>query len=133
TVSEINNDYFTVQRSRDMENFENIATVKGSGNSNTPINYSSTDNNPLEGISYYRLKQTDFDGTVTYSNAVPVTISKTKTSTGKSLSINNIIVYPNPGEGLFNINFENKEKAVFQFIFYDITGRQLQFSQKTMV
>lgn len=130
TSSEINNDYFIVQRSRDMENFENIASVKGAGNSSIPIHYTTSDDNPLEGVSYYRLKQTDFDGTVSYSKAVPITISRSKIQSENNLSLNNILIYPNPSDGLININFENKEKAIFQFIVYDIMGRQVQFSQK---
>ncbi len=67
TASEINNDYFTIERSSDGNHFESIGTVKGKGNSSTNTRYSFTDNNPFDGISYYRLKQTDFDNAYTYS------------------------------------------------------------------
>ncbi|TAE80628.1 MAG: hypothetical protein EAY81_10345, partial [Bacteroidetes bacterium] len=67
TASEINNDYFTIERSVDGEDFEDVGTIKGRGNSSTNSHYHFTDNNPFEGISYYRLKQTDFDGKYTYS------------------------------------------------------------------
>jgi hypothetical protein len=67
TASEINNDYFTLERSKDGNSFEAVGDVKGHGNSNRNIRYSYTDNNPFGGISYYRLKQTDFDGKYTYS------------------------------------------------------------------
>ncbi len=67
TASEINNDYFTIERSTDGNHFESIGRVKGKGNTNTNTRYSFTDNNPFAGISYYRLKQTDFDDTYTYS------------------------------------------------------------------
>jgi hypothetical protein len=72
TASEINNDYFTVERSIDSKSFEIITTVKGAGNSNTVLKYSAIDNNPPLGIIYYRLKQTDFDGTYKYSNVIAV-------------------------------------------------------------
>lgn len=62
TSSEINNDYFTIERSNDAVHFEAIATVEGSGNTVTPVNYNYVDSNPLPGISYYRLKQTDYNG-----------------------------------------------------------------------
>ncbi|MES2654456.1 MAG: SBBP repeat-containing protein [Bacteroidota bacterium] len=67
TASEINNDYFTIERSIDGNNFESVGTVKGQGFSNTNTRYSFTDNNPFNSISYYRLKQTDFDDRYTYS------------------------------------------------------------------
>jgi predicted SpoU family rRNA methylase len=68
TASEINNDYFTIERSKDGRSFEAFGNVKGQGNSNRNIRYSYTDNNPFSGISYYRLKQTDFDGKYAYSS-----------------------------------------------------------------
>ena len=67
TASEINNNYFSVERSKDGEHFENIGMVKGAGNTNTTILYNFTDETPLTGTSYYRLKQTDFDGKYSYS------------------------------------------------------------------
>jgi hypothetical protein len=67
TASEINNDYFTLERSKDGNSFEAVGNVKGQENSNRNIRYSYTDNNPFSGISYYRLKQTDFDGKYAYS------------------------------------------------------------------
>ena len=76
TASEINNDYFTIQRSVDGINFENLAIVDGAGNSNKTLNYSTQDKNPFSGISYYRLVQTDFDGTMHYYNKVQVNIIK---------------------------------------------------------
>ena len=62
TFSEENNNYFTLERSLDAFNYDSIATVKGSGNSSSIINYSILDKYPFSGVSYYRLKQTDFDG-----------------------------------------------------------------------
>ncbi len=62
TASETNNDYFTIQRSSDGQNWENLIQVAGAGNSTTVRNYEYTDYSSLNGTSYYRLKQTDFDG-----------------------------------------------------------------------
>ena len=75
TATEINNDFFTIERSSDGILFESVITKKGAGSSTKAINYSSLDDKPLNGISYYRLKQTDFDGSFTYSNIVKL-ISK---------------------------------------------------------
>ncbi|GEM_PF-3211656 len=66
TASETNNDFFTLERSQDTRVTQAIATIPGAGNSNQVLTYQHNDPDPLEGISYYRLKQTDFDGTVEY-------------------------------------------------------------------
>jgi hypothetical protein len=76
TASEKNNDYFTVEKSIDSKNFVDVAKVQGAGNSNSELSYSSIDNNPFNGISYYRLKQTDYDGQFTYSKIVTVSSSE---------------------------------------------------------
>ena len=74
TVSEINNDYFTIERSIDGTDFEFIDEVLGSGTSNQLITYGTMDEDPHYGISYYRLKQTDYDGKFEYSDLVAVNI-----------------------------------------------------------
>lgn len=86
TVSEENNDYFTLERSEDGKNFEVVATVDGAGISAAVLKYSFTDKNPLFGRSYYRLSQTDFDGTSESFELKTVEIS----------SINDLKVFPNP-------------------------------------
>lgn len=75
TATEINNDYFTIERSYNGNEFTEIAKVKGAGNSTSLIEYNMIDNNPLPGVSYYRLKQTDFDNQFSYSNIVSVRFS----------------------------------------------------------
>ncbi len=72
TSSEKNNDYFTVEKSKDAFNFKNILTKKGAGNSSSLLNYYAKDLYPFSETSYYRLKQTDFDGNSTYSKSVSV-------------------------------------------------------------
>lgn len=62
TLTEEDNDFFTVERSADGINFEEIGYINGAGNSTKKISYSFTDKSPYKGISYYRLRQTDFDG-----------------------------------------------------------------------
>ncbi|MBX9852827.1 MAG: glycoside hydrolase family 9 protein [Cytophagaceae bacterium] len=67
TSSEKNNDYFTIERSQNGIDFTAIGTVYGAGNSSQTLQYSYIDAAPLSGYSYYRLKQTDIDGTSHYS------------------------------------------------------------------
>jgi len=78
TAAEINNDFFTIERSSDGLNWEIISYVSGAGNSNYVVDYEFTDEMPLEGIAYYRLKQTDFDGQFEYF--APVVVEATKSN-----------------------------------------------------
>jgi hypothetical protein len=89
TATEINNDYFTIERSKDGITFEELMKVQGAGNSNQILNYKELDSNPFEGTSFYRLKQTDFDGIYTYSDIRVVNFNHASSNS----SIN---VYPNP-------------------------------------
>lgn len=68
TYSEINNDYFTIESS-DNDNFSEVSKINGSGNSSSIINYKFIDYNPK---TYYRLKQTDYNGDYTYSDIIHI-------------------------------------------------------------
>jgi hypothetical protein len=85
TASETNNDFFTLERSHDTRHAEVIATLPGAGNSNQTLHYHFTDIFPLEGISYYRLKQTDFDGSYEYSPWIVVEATPAHTTLHVSL------------------------------------------------
>lgn len=95
TLSEVDNDYFTIEKSNDAINWKSFATINGAGNSNSEIDYQSIDKNPFEGINYYRLKQTDFNRLESYSTIRKVNI--------KTESVVDLHVYPNPSEGLITI------------------------------
>jgi hypothetical protein len=90
TASELNNDYFTLERSGADLAFQEIGRKPGAGTSRILHNYSMIDLNPFEGRSYYRLKQTDFDGTTTYFDVQSIFIAETKKE---------FLVYPNPNNG----------------------------------
>ncbi|MDX2361232.1 MAG: hypothetical protein QNK23_10525 [Crocinitomicaceae bacterium] len=72
TVTETNNDFFTVERSGDAKSWTEVGIVDGAGNSQDLLDYSFRDYSPLAGRSYYRLKQTDFDGETSYSSVKSV-------------------------------------------------------------
>lgn len=76
TATETNNNYFSVLRSHDGINFNVIQLIPGAGNSDFLCYYNIADNYPYYGISYYQLKQTDYDGKSTYSNIISVTNEK---------------------------------------------------------
>jgi hypothetical protein len=77
TATEKNNDYFSVERSTDGVNFLAIGIVDGAGNSNSLLNYSYSDPKEGEEITYYRLKQTDFNGQISYSDVVAINAART--------------------------------------------------------
>jgi hypothetical protein len=62
TASELNNDYFTIQRSDDGVNFHDVGTVAGLGTTSQAHSYSFTDLTPMTALTYYRLRQTDYNG-----------------------------------------------------------------------
>ncbi len=96
TASEINNDFFTVERSSNMSDWEIVEIVSGAGNSNKVNSYYVPDYNPYQ-LTYYRLKQTDYDGKFTYSRVT--TVNNTK-------GLNDISIYPNPTTGEVNIEWD---------------------------
>ena len=95
TASEQNADHFTVERSNDGMNFSPITTLPAAGNSSTVKNYSFIDSDPLSGISYYRIRETDFNG--------DFMVSKQITNNGCSSDIS-ISIYPNPAFSNTNLN-----------------------------
>jgi len=94
TASELNNDFFTIQRSKDAESWEDVIEIKGAGNSNERIDYEAMDGLPYNGISYYRLKQTDLDKNYSYSGVRRVEV----------IQVYQLKVYPNPSSGMFRIS-----------------------------
>ena len=72
TQSEINNDFFTIEKSYNAITFFKVLTINGNGTTNQINNYSAQDYELQEQTIYYRLKQTDYDGKYSYSNIIPV-------------------------------------------------------------
>lgn len=116
TASEINNDYFTVQKSRDGMDFENFITVAGMGNSTQVNAYRAVDTNPYNGISYYRLKQTDYDGNKSYSPLVRIN--------NRSTNAPAPALFPNPAGDYFYLLTDAVDASMPVRIF-DIRGQFL--------
>lgn len=120
TYQEQNNNYFEIERSANGEDFVSIGkqnTLAINGNSDLAINYSFTDNNPLDGNNYYRIKQTDKNGNIYYSEVVVVSSVKIKT-----LAIAN--VYPNPSvNGTLNISIFSPESTQLTTTITDVMGK----------
>lgn len=117
TASEMNNDYFTVERSSDGNFWTPITRVDGAGNSTELLDYTMNDENPLVGLSYYRLKQTDFNGDFIYSKIRAVQINKNETTDDL------IFMYPNPTQGVVEIKAPETEKELIRI--YNSVGQEL--------
>jgi hypothetical protein len=117
TASESNNDYYAIERSADGLIFEEIGKQNGAGNSLVYIYYSYKDQNPSKGVSYYRLKQVDFNGKFTYSDICSV--------------INNgdggMVFYPNPVENILTIEYNSSDNPKSNVVSVtDVAGKLVQ-------
>jgi hypothetical protein len=122
TASETNNDYFTVERSKDGFNFEALLEIDGAGNSNAILNYKVTDFSPYEGTSYYRLKQTDYDGKYAYSNIEVVEFNK-------PIQPQEWIMFPNPSNlnGVY-VKRLNAEETQLKITLIELSGKVISSS-----
>lgn len=116
TMSEINNNYFQLERSFQGSPFEKIAKVSGQGNSTKIVSYSIEDQDiERNGMYYYRLRTVDFDGRENYSSIVEIQVNKP--------SLNNISIYPNPSVGQVQISVKTNIGEKVEAKLYDNTGR----------
>ena len=120
TASEINNDHFTVERASADLNFKKVYEVDGAGNSTSLRNYNWTDSEPLNGLSYYRLIQTDYDGKHTVFGPIPVN------KHGKRLDLTVMNTFPNPFVSDIAITFYSATEAVTRVQIMDAGGRKIQ-------
>ena len=112
TNTETNTEYFNIERSKDGISWQNIFKINAAGNPNSLKTYSALDRLPLSGISYYRLKETEFGGHFSYSNPVSVNIHQST-----------IQVYPNPCHGSLTITSDFSKIGRLQI--FDLLGHDL--------
>ncbi|MES2379948.1 MAG: T9SS type A sorting domain-containing protein [Bacteroidota bacterium] len=123
TASEINNDYFIVERSLDNKVFEPIGQkIKGQGNSNNVNQYESVDADAMNyalannsSTVYYRLRQVDFDGSINYSKSISILFDD-------EFIVFNATISPNPFDGLVQLNVLTNNEAPAQIEIIDIKG-----------
>lgn len=115
TMTEVNNDYFTVEKSEDAIAFEDIGTVQGAGNSNVQLHYSLWDQKPRTGINYYRLRQTDLSGSYTHSQIISIEFSQS------DVMLNN--VHPNPTSSDLDFDFYSPVSGTVHVQMIDDIGR----------
>ena len=113
TSTEKNNEFFTVEKSADGRNFTEFSRKEGAGNHVGILNYSLIDNTPFPGINYYRLIQSDFDGTQTVSKIVTAYVDQRKS----------LIVHPNPANEYFVV--EMPWHVNYSLYITDLNGRRV--------
>lgn len=123
TASEKNNRYFEVERSSDAVNFTPVAKIDSKNpNSSTPLSYDATDHNPINGKSYYRLKQVDVEGHYSYSSLVVLNCNS------NSVVPSSVTIYPNPATDNLTIDIKGLPGKKSLMI-YDVTGKEMTNKQ----
>ena len=122
TATEINNEYFTIERSKDGVQFEQLEEVPGAGYSTQMTTYTSKDTNPFNGISYYRLKQTDFEGKISYSDIKVVNI----------VIDQHFTIYPNPIRDVLHVVGDGNYNGKTNISIFDAIGN-LKYSKQLMM
>jgi hypothetical protein len=119
TASESNNNYFELERSADGINFVAIEKINSqNSNSTQPLNYTTVDNQLLNGKSYYRLKQVDIDGQYSYSSLVIVNCTNSVTASPV------VTIFPNPVSENLTLNILGLpgKKTI---MIYDVLGQEM--------
>lgn len=113
TANEKNNAVFNIERSADGQDFSNIGTIKGKGTTNAVSNYDFTDNAPLNGVNYYRLRAVDTDGKATISKSVSVVNGKT--------AVGIVKIYPSVSNAILTVDIVSE--GISTLIINDLTGK----------
>lgn len=120
TATEINNSGFEIERSFDGNTFFTVGFVRGNGTTTEPRSYSFTDDiqfNSTQSI-YYRLKQVDYNGDISYSDIVSVELDiPTEFALGQN--------YPNPFNPSTKIKYSVPQKGIVSIVVYDLIGQQV--------
>lgn len=120
TVSEKNNDFFSLERSRNGVDFEVLAIVPGAGTSTSTLHYDKFDYDPYAGVTYYRLKQTDYDGQYMYSQTIALNRGLREAIVSE--------LFPNPANNSVNFELNTPKSGLVQVQLYDNAGRLISTS-----
>lgn len=117
--NEINNAYFSVEHSTNGINFATLGKIEGRGTVSTQQIYQFTDDKPLKGLNFYRLKQVDIDGNFTYSNIVSVNFD----------NANGVFkIFPNPALDRVRLTLPVSTTTSFINV-YDLGGKKVMVKQ----
>lgn len=117
TASETNNDHFTLERSADGIDFSPLAIVQGAGNSSQAVSYTWTDHEPLKGLNYYRLKQTDRNGDFSWSDIISEYYLHDRKRIGT--------VFPNPATNEAEVAVFFTSSLPVRVEIFDLTGQKV--------
>jgi hypothetical protein len=124
TSTEVNSDFFEIERSTDSKFWETIATVKAKGDSKSRVSYEYIDNNitlsrSKENIYYYKLRMVDRDGQFTYSEIRDVNFSRLKSP--------DLVIHPNPTNDNISLDLTvfDKNDGPIEINVYDMNGKQV--------
>jgi len=118
TATEINNEFFTIETSNNGIDFKQLTILKGQGNTSSTSSYNYLDRTANNGLTYYRLNQTDFDGTTVVLAIISIERGET------SLNISD--VFPIPTSGFVNIGFMASEQSLVDVEIYDLVGNTIE-------
>lgn len=115
TATEVNSDYFELQRSSDGKNWKQMGILYSAGNSKNANSYNFTDLSPEIGLNYYRLKMVDQDKTFAYSSIKSVNFE------GRPISL-----FPNPVLTTLNVDSDAPNTEI---VIYDVSGKEVLFQK----
>jgi len=119
TAQQINNSHFDIEHSQDGRNYQSIGRIEGEGNTFTEMDYEYIYETPKAGMSYYRVKQVDFDDQFSYSNVASLVYK-----------VDNVSVYPNPVTDRLVLNSPNEgSMAVYNHVGLEMHNYQLTEGQ----
>ena len=122
TATEINNDYFSIERSDDSKGFVNIADIDGAGTSNMINDYAYNDSKVEKGkIYYYRIKQTNFDGGSSYTPLIKVECAGHDVVNAEDIKVE---VFPNPFREEFSLRIQALEQMDFNLEIYNSLSKK---------
>jgi len=124
TATEIDNDFFTLERSFDGNSFEEVAYIDGAGNSIVNLSYDFMDVDARQGSNFYRLRQTDFNGTNTVSETIELF---------REFDDNLITISPIPADYFVTVTLESSVEKEVNLGVYDITGKEIIYQEVDVV
>ncbi len=123
TASEVNTDYFEIERSYGGDDFDPVGKVKAAGSSSMKQYYSFLDGH-IQNSAAYRLRQVGYNGTYTYSNTIVISVSR---------GVLPATLSPNPVNGIIECTFYTEDISPAEIMVMDITGNTLVAEEKKIV
>lgn len=118
TQTELNNEYFVIEKSKDGNTFHEIGIVEGAGNSNSEIAYEFMDDKVNGGLNYYRVSGQDYLGIRQHSNVIAI-------ETVNSTTLDGIDIVPNPVRSSVNLSFDSDQIGEAEIMIIDGTGKMV--------